>query len=229
MIIGNGFVAGRFSSYNAEDGFLIFASGVSNSKTSQIASFEREKALLSDSLKKNRNKIFVYFSTCSVYDPGEKNSAYVRHKLDLEETIKTHADSFYIFRVSNLVGHAKNPNTVLNFFFYHILNGINFDLWTRACRNIIDIDDVFSIIDHVLKKGLLLNQVVNIANPESYPVKEIVTTVENFLDKKSNYIEIKKGGCYQADIHLIKPVMERLQVNFSGNYLGTLLKKYYTS
>jgi nucleoside-diphosphate-sugar epimerase len=228
MVIGNGFVANRFSSYNAEDEFLIFASGVSNSKNILPDLFLREKKLLTDCIRKYNDRIFVYFSTCSVYDPGEKKSAYVQHKLTMEEIIKTGASRYILFRVSNLAGRSTNPNTVLNFFFYHIQNGINFDLWTKACRNIIDIDDAFSLTNHILKNGLFLNKVVNIANSESYPVKAIVASIENFLGKKSNYIEIKKGGCYLPDLSLIKPLPEKLGIDFSRNYLGTLLRKYYS-
>jgi hypothetical protein len=80
MVIGNGMVAIRFESYKTNDEFLIFASGVSNSKNINPEVYERELILLQRSIQENREKIFVYFSTCSIYDPEEENSKYVLHK-----------------------------------------------------------------------------------------------------------------------------------------------------
>ena len=153
MVIGNGMVARRFESYKTNDQFLIFASGVSNSKNINPEAYARELLLLQTTIKQNPEKILVYFSTCSVYDPGEENSKYVVHKKQIEQLIQSNQRRFCIFRVSNLVGHSGNRNTILNFYVYHILNGINFDLWTNATRNLIDIDDMYQIADDILKKG----------------------------------------------------------------------------
>ncbi len=46
MVIGQGLVAKGFSSYQADNNYLVFASGVSNSSDKDIANFEREKKLL---------------------------------------------------------------------------------------------------------------------------------------------------------------------------------------
>src|SRR5438552_2923806 len=163
MVIGRGMVAKRFESYQNDGQFLIFASGVSNSKNRIGEEYSRELDLLESSIRTNTDKILVYFSTCSLYDPEEKESPYIIHKKQVENIIKAHCRQFYIFRVSNVVGRSDNPNTVLNFFVYHIRNKINFDLWSNASRNLIDIDDMYKIVDHILKQRLYLNQVVNVA------------------------------------------------------------------
>ena len=155
MVIGNGMVAKRFESYKTNDEFLIFTSGVSNSKNINPEAYERELILLQRSMQENREKVLVYFSTCSIYDPGEENSKYVLHKKQIERLIQKDQKQFYIFRVSNLVGQSGNRNTILNFYVYHILNGINFDLWTNATRNLIDIDDMYKIADDILEKGVV--------------------------------------------------------------------------
>ena len=79
------------------------------------------------------------------------------------------------------MGQSGNRNTILNFYVYHILNGINFDLWTNATRNLIDIDDMYKIVDDILKKGVVQNQVINIANTENYTTQEIITAIEKFV------------------------------------------------
>lgn len=227
MVIGNGLVARRFESYNKEDNFLVFASGVSNSKTKDSEAYNREIKLLRDSVQKYNTKSIIYFSTCSIYDPGEKESAYVQHKLHIEDFIQTHAKQYYIFRISNLAGISANPNTLLNFFFYHVKNGVNFDLWTNACRNIIAIDHAYLIIDHILKHKLFPNQVTNIANPVSHPVKEIISAIEDFLNIKSNYIEIDKGTCFEIDVSSIQLIIQKSGIRFNPEYLRDLLNKYF--
>jgi nucleoside-diphosphate-sugar epimerase len=227
MVIGKGLLAKRFESYQHDERFLIFASGVSNSKTKNPDLYNRETALLRDYLHQYPDKIIVYFSTCSIYDPDEQQSAYVRHKLHIEELIRQKARQFFIFRVSNVAGHSSNPNTLLNYFFYHIRNGINFDLWTNACRNIIDIDDVFFIADELLKKTPASPAPLNIASPVDYPVKDIVSAIETFLGTKSNYVEVNKGSCFDIDLSAIRPVLERSATIFDTNYLAGLLAKYF--
>ena len=228
MVIGNGLVARRFESYKNEDNFLVFASGVSNSKTKNPEAYNREINLLKDSIQIHKNKSLIYFSTCSIYDPQEMESAYVKHKLQIEEYIQTHAKQYQIFRVSNLAGMSSNPNTLLNFFFNHVKNEVNFDLWSNACRNIIGIDHAYHIIDHILKGNLFPNQVINIANPENYPVKKIITAIETFLNIKSNYIEIEKGTCFEIDTSAIQHIIQELRIRFSPEYLRDLLNKYYS-
>ena len=227
MVIGNGLVAKRFESYNSKDKFLFFASGVSNSKTKNPEEYEREIKLLKNSVKQYKNKNLIYFSTCSIYDPQEKESAYVQHKLQIEDFIQNRVQQYHIFRISNLAGKSSNPNTLLNFFFNHIKSGINFNLWTNACRNIIDVDHAYIIIDHILKHNLFLNQVINIANPVNHPVKKIITSIETILNIKSNYIEIDKGTCFEIDISAIEPITQKLEIRFNQEYLYDLLNKYY--
>lgn len=227
MVIGNGLVAKRFDSYGNNDDVIVFASGVSNSKTKNPESYNREIELLGENIRQHDDKQLVYFSTCSIYDIQEKGSAYVQHKLYIEDFIKTYVKNYRIFRISNLAGISANPNTLLNFYFNHVKNGVNFDVWANACRNLIDIDDAFFIIDHILKQDLFTNQVINIANPVSYPVKKIIREVESFLDIRSNYIEIEKGTCFDIDTSVILPIIQKSGIQFGNDYLEGLLQKYY--
>jgi nucleoside-diphosphate-sugar epimerase len=228
MVIGNGLVAKRFESYIRNNDFLVFASGVSNSKTKNPEAYDREMKLLKDSVQRYNTKTLIYFSTCSIYDPQEKGSAYVQHKLHIEDFIQTRAKKYHIFRISNLAGISSNPNTLLNFFFNHVKNGVNFDLWTNACRNIIDADHAYLIIDHILKHNLFPNQVINIANPENHPGKKIIETIETFLNIKSNYIEIDKGTCFEINTSPIQHIIQELKIRFGPEYLRDLLNKYYS-
>lgn len=227
MVIGNGMVATRFSSYKNRNDIIIFASGVSNSKIKDEQAYKREFNLLKDTLSLNPGKKLVYFSTCSILDPAEADAPYTAHKLKIEEYITQNVASYLIFRVSNLVGNSNNKNTVLNFFVYHIKNKINFDLWTNATRNLIDIDDMFIIADSILTTDLFQNQIINIANEKSYTTAEIVVAIEECLKLSANYIPINKGIPFTIDISLILPIIKKLNIQFRDHYLKELINKYY--
>ena len=227
MVIGNGLVAGSFSSYAEQEGFLVFASGVSNSKSSTEADFRREADLLQRSIEQHPEKQLVYFSTTSVEDPDLYNAPYSQHKLQMEELIRTNAHAYTIFRLSNLAGRSDNPNTILNYFFQHISQGIPFRLWKRSERNIIDTEDVFRIADYMLQHKLAVNRTINIANTESYPVQYIVSSIEDFCGTKGIYTLEDRGGQVIIDTRDIAAVCKELDIHFGAGYLQKILTKYY--
>lgn len=228
MVIGKGLVGKAFEEYKNDDEFLIFASGVSNSKLSTDNDFLREHELLTESIKNNRSKKLVYFSTCSIEDPDLKNTPYSKHKLAMEELIKTNAEKYFIFRLSNLAGHTDNQHTILNFFYQHIKNDLPFQVWGNSERNIIDVEDVYAVTNHILQNNLFSNQVINIANPKNYASTYIVKSIENFCGKKSAFTKVQKGAKFSIDISFIKPIFKLLNIEFTEDYLLQLLKKYYS-
>ena len=94
-------------------------------------------------------------------------------------------------------------------------------------RNIIDLEDVFRIADHILKNGLFLNDTVNIANEMNYSVAYLVTCIEAFTGKKAIFSEKEKGGGFDIDISRILPIYGSLGIRFGERYLPQLLEKYY--
>jgi nucleoside-diphosphate-sugar epimerase len=226
MVIGNGLLAKKFNTFEKDDRFLIFAAGVSNSRTRDEKEFKREAALLKTNLEEHPQKIPVYFSTYSIYDPDQEDTVYVRHKLNMERLVKEHASRYFIFRVSNLAGNPGNPNTVLNYFYYHIQNQFEFDLWVNACRNILDIDDLYFITLHLLESNEEYRVPINIANPVNYPVTQIVNALESYLGLKANYKTIDKGSCFDIDLKDIKHILDQMK-GFDDNYLNRVIEKYF--
>jgi nucleoside-diphosphate-sugar epimerase len=227
MIIGNGMIARRFEAFEKNDDVLIFASGVSNSKETRPGPFEREVQLVESALTSESDKLFVYFSTCSIEDPTESGSEYIRHKLHIEEQIAATAKRYLIFRTSNVVGGNSNPHTVLNFFFRKIKNGESFDVWKGASRNLIDLDDVFRIVTHCLDTAVT-NRIVNVANPENIAPLMIVEVIESFLGTKGNYRILDKGCPFHIDCSEIALLFIENNVNCEpAIYTLNLLEKYY--
>jgi nucleoside-diphosphate-sugar epimerase len=227
MVIGTGLVAKAFDAYKTDNRFLVFASGVSDSTNTDKNAFDREKQLLMKNLKEHEEKIFAYFSTCSIYDTVLSKTPYVLHKLEMEKLISDLHKRYYIFRISNLAGHSANPHTVLNFFVQHILSGTSFFLWNNASRNIIDVDDAFSVCNYILKKNSSYNKVINIANTVNYDVKIIVQEIENFFQKKGNYTLVENSSHPEIDVSAIQSIISALNIKFDSNYLKAIINKYY--
>jgi nucleoside-diphosphate-sugar epimerase len=229
MVIGNGLMARSFIQYEALDEFLIFASGVSHSKTCSVADCMRERELFISAVNAYPTKTIVYFSTSSVNDPDLQETPYVKHKTDMEALVKKMAARYHIFRLSNVVGASSNPSTLLNFFYNSIHEGRPFDLWKYSERNIIDVADVYRIADHILQHRLFINGIVNIANPKNHAVVDIIRELERFMGKKAVYTEKEKGSGFTIDITSILPIYQSLGIRFGDDYLPQILAKYYPS
>ena len=227
MVIGHGMIAERFLNYREKNEYIIFASGVSDSTHLTAAAIERETKLLQSTIRAHKEKKMVYFSTCSIYDAGMQNGAYVKHKKQMEALIAAEQDCFIIFRLSNPIGKTANNHTFFNFFIQHIINNKPFEIWQNASRNIIDIDDMHNICNEILQQGSFLNTTVNIANPENYPVPYIIKNIEDHFGIQSRCKWLDKGDGPKIDTSQIEILFRKFNINFDENYLPNLLKKYF--
>ncbi len=227
MVVGSGLIAHSFSAFANNKDILIFASGVSNSKTNVIADFEREYQLIRNTLGLYKDAIFVYFSTCSIYDPLVQSSAYVRHKLEIEEFLSSNANKYVIFRLSNVVGRSKNPHTITNFISNHFNENKKLPVWKNAERNLTDIDDVFSICNHVLNDYKHYNSIINIANPVNYKMIDIIAAFEKHLNKKIPLEFLDLGLHYEIPINETEFIWHSLVQKKDLDYLDSIIYKYY--
>ncbi len=225
MIVGSGLIASAFSSYPFEDDTLLFASGVSNSKENRPEAFQRELDLLQATILNNPDKKIIYFSTVSVLDPELASELYVKHKLNCESFLRTQAKDYLVLRVTNVVGKSGNPATIFNYFKSCIQNDICFDLWTSACRNFIDIEDLVQITAVMIEENFF-GRTITVANPISYHVIDIVKQIENALGKKAVYRALEKGSCFTPDLAEIIRIYERNEIRFSDDYLSRLIARY---
>lgn len=225
MIIGNGLVATAFKPYFAEDPeILAFASGVSNSRENREQEFLREKKLLVENL--NQGKFLLYFSTCSINDPELHHTPYVAHKQEMEALVRTQ-NRFAIFRLPQVVGHTPNSHTLTNYLYHQIVSGNAFQVWRHAKRNLIDVDDVASIVAHLVRNAQADGLSVNIASPFSIAIPELVSIFESVLNKKANYSLVDAGGSYLIDVDLVTRTAGQCGVGFGENYIENLIRKYY--
>jgi hypothetical protein len=107
-IVGNGDIASVLGPFDRE-GWLFFASGVSNSGETRESEYEREIELMRSFAQKGYH--FVYFSSLGVmWD----DSRYLRHKRQMEVMVKALFLSYTIVRLGNITW-GTNPHTLLNF------------------------------------------------------------------------------------------------------------------
>src|SRR6185503_19689526 len=125
-IIGNGDIA---SALIDRDDLIFFASGVSNSRCSDPAKFNREMDLLRTM---PRHMHLVYFSTLSIYYNW---NPYVAHKKRMEALVKDLFQSYTIVRIGN-ISWGTNPHTLLNYLKAHPEAEIQ-----KVYRHVIDKDE----------------------------------------------------------------------------------------
>lgn len=228
MVIGNGLIASVFDTYKDNSDYIIFASGVANSKSAIQSDYDREVNLFKQTIKQYGEKILIYFSTTSIYDPFLKDHKYVQHKLYMEQLVQKECKKYFIFRLSNVVGRTSNNNLVINYFSYHIRKQIKFQLWDITYRNIIDIDHAYNMIDFLINKKLILNQCIDICNPYFYTAREIVNSIESFIGRDGIYDIIKIDKTMIYDTGFSHELAHKLCIDFDkSKYMKNLLEKYY--
>lgn len=228
MIIGSGLLARAFApAFSQRDDVCIYAAGVSNSACTDIHEFAREQQRLTDALQQAKHVgVFVYFGTCSVADPETQNTPYVLHKLAMEQLVSEHSHHL-ILRLPQVAGKTPNPHTLLNYLYARIARSEAFSLWRNAKRNIIDVDDVVSITSHLIADKTARNITLNIANPVSYPMADIVVAMEHAVGKRAIYDLVDRGSEYPIDTGAILTVLDKAAVKFGAGYLERVINKYY--
>lgn len=226
-VIGNGMIAQRFSKYLYQKDVVIFASGVSNSKEIHLAPYIRERALVESTLARLTNQLFVYFSTSSVNDPIEQNTPYIKHKLAIEQLIKTKAPNYLIIRASNVVGGLGNRHTVLNYFWEHIQQGKSFAVWQYASRNLIDLDDLYMAVEQALTSSAYKNQTLTLVNPHSIEPLQLVRAIETYSGRQAIFEQIDKGVSFNVYSHISQLLNVEESYWQPDQYIRRLLQKYY--
>ncbi|MCY0975835.1 sugar nucleotide-binding protein [Chryseobacterium wangxinyae] len=226
MIIGRGLIASLFAGYDREN-TIFFASGVSNSLEIRPEEFSREENLIQETISANPDKIFIYFSTCSIYDSSKTGSNYVLHKLKMEQKIKDLCKKFLILRVSNAVGKGGNPNLLVNYIINAVKNDETINVHTKATRNLIDAEDIRNITLELADEKPL-NKIINLAYIKNYSIIEILEIIERFFNKKVNINLIKSGSGYDITIPDIENYFTKNHLDNKENYLQNILKKYYS-
>lgn len=225
MIVGDGLIASLFKECDKEN-IIFFASGVSNSLETQTSEFQREEDLIRKTFTENPDKVFIYFSTCSIYDSSKNDSMYVLHKLKMEQIIAKNCPQYLILRLSNAVGKGGNPNLLMNYLVRSAKNGEQINVHTKATRNLIDTEDIKNIVLELIENQNF-NKIVNVAYIKNYSIVEILEIIEKFFNIKLNMNLIKAGSGYEISIPDVENYFQKINLMDKESYLCNILKKYY--
>ena len=230
-IFGNGFIAKNLKKIRLPEKFFIYAAGVSNSNIKQKKVYSREINQFKKIIKKiNPRKILIYISSLSVENKSLKKDKYVKNKLIIEKIIKKEVPKYIIIRLPQVVGKNHNKHTLVNFIYNTFKKGKNFYLWKNSKRNLIDIDDVVKILRAYLLNSPKINSTINIFNPESISVRNIIKIFSEISFKK---ITIKELEIENKNINLKsltkKTILPKKYFkNINNNlYIKKILNKYY--
>lgn len=225
MVIGNGLIAGQFDKYRNNDDIIIFASGVSNSKETNPELFDQEYNLIKKYISKK--SLFVYFSTCSIYDNSLIESNYVKHKLKIEEYIQSNFENFLILRLPNIIGLTKNPHTFFNYFYNSINNGEPILIQKNAVRYFMDVEDISVILEIILMDNTVKNTVINISYRNAITIPDAVAIFEEELNKKANLSFVQKGKDYVIPDDYFYLLCSKIKVlNIPDDYTRKCFRKY---
>lgn len=225
MIVGNGLIAKNFQNFDIKN-VVIFASGVSNSLETSKESFLREEMLVENTINEHPNSLFVYFSTCSVYDSSKTTSQYVNHKLYIENLIKEKTTKHLILRVSNAIGNGGNPNLLLNYLFRSAINKEEILIQKNAKRNLIDVDDLRNITESIINRKIF-NTTINIAYLYNFSIIDIVSALEKFTKLPLQLKFEDSGQEYNINLDYAKDYfIEQNKLN-KELYLENLFHRYY--
>jgi len=223
MIVGTGLISRAFQQFAEDRETIIFASGVSNSGEIDPLAFSRERELLLRSLGNARSRL-VYFGSCNVVNP-DQNSPYFEHKRMMEDLVVGSGVGI-VFRLPQVVGRTRNPNTLTNYLRDCIMQQRPLTLWTRAQRNLIDIDDVAAIARHLLA-ATDTPALVSIASPWSLAMPRLVALFEEVLGQQANVILVERGEEMHIDSALAEAVARDIGVDFGPDYPLRVVQKYY--
>ena len=112
MIIGSGLIAKAFidGGAHALRDTCFYAAGVSNSGCQDEREYLRERARLNAAMDGCRTgERLVYFSSCSIEDPASRDSAYVQHKIRMENLVRERARHLILAPAPGGRQYAESP------------------------------------------------------------------------------------------------------------------------
>ena len=220
MVVGNGMIANIFKNkYEYDNNYLIFSSGVSDSNETDIKQYKKEEELILKYIKNFTSYKLIYFSSVLL----ESDTPYFKHKKNIESIIINNCESYLIFRLPQIFGKGGNKNNIINYFRECINNNISIKCQQDTYRSIIDIEDLYNIINFCIKES---NIILNISYIERISIKDLLYMMSKIMNKNALITNILTG--YSLDIEnsdIINMAINNLKIN-SNNYTEKTIKKY---
>ncbi|MER5531775.1 NAD-dependent epimerase/dehydratase family protein [Streptomyces sp. NPDC002677] len=186
-IVGTGFLARNLRPLaGRHPDTVALAAGVSWASGTSDADFAREAALVDEVAKRcaAEGRRLLFFSTAATgmyglaEGPGREDvpvtpcTPYGAHKLALEELLRGTGADHVILRLGHLVGPDQPEHQLLPTLVRQLREGA-VRVHRGAARDLIDVGDVITVVDHLLATDLRA-ETVNVASGFAVPVEDIV-------------------------------------------------------
>jgi nucleoside-diphosphate-sugar epimerase len=240
QVVGNGFLARYLRPIS--DRFpevLAVAAGVSAAADTAQAGFDREVALvhrLIDVCRADGRKL-LFFSTAAtgMYSipgplgtedgPVRPSTAYGRHKLALEAVLADSGVDHLVLRLGHVVGHRQPPHQLVPSMVRQVLSG-EVTLYRGARRDLIDVLDVVTVVDHLLAAGVN-GTVVNVVSGVQNRIEDIVDRIERLAGTRAvrRYGELCQTQLVSTE-RLVSLVPAVAGMGFDERYFERVLDAY---
>ena len=186
-IVGSGLLGKAFEDSGLSevfDGYVVIASGVSNSKETSSEAFEREISLVRHEcvLARKQERKVVYISTYSIRENMSGSKMYVEAKLFCENIVFAASENNIVIRLTNVIGHGGNSNNILNFLFHKVVENEPLIIYRGVKRNFVDVEDVPRFLEHSLKT-FPDKRLLHLVHPFSYRIEHLVEAISEFTGK----------------------------------------------
>jgi nucleoside-diphosphate-sugar epimerase len=229
-LFGRGLLARSFAPhFEGDPGAVIFASGVSDSTCIDEGEYAREEKLLRQAIEDHAQaKLFLYFSTCSIFDPSASESHYVKHKRRMEDLVSRH-EAHLVLRLPIVIGAGGNPRALVRHLAERIASGQVVEVWKNAGRYLIDIEDVVAIGRDLVARESAINERINVSAPHDTALPELVAALGRVVGKEPLCRYVERGSRYVVDTGRIRNSLKRQGIRFDDSYVERVLRKYYGS
>ncbi len=227
MIVGRGLLATALKEIDKKD-IVFYANGVSDSTIKSVTDGNFEEKEIECIAQKKRARIFIYFSTIQVNASENFERPYVIHKIKMEELVRQLFPDFIIIRTSNLIGNNPwNRHTLFNYLYNSLKEQRRINIIESASRNILDVEHFMKLLNHYMIYYKKENSTVNIVNPVSYSMFEILSMFEKIFETKfiKDNAEIKVAK-FEAPCLFSAQLIKECGIGLD-NYLEDVIKKYY--
>ena len=225
MIVGKGLIASQFNDWWKDKDVVIFASGVSNSKEGKHSEYQREKQLIETFF--SSNKLFVYFSTCSIFDKNLENSLYIKHKLQIEELIKNNFTNYFILRLPNVIGETKNQNTFFNYFYNAIVNQNEIQIQKNNIRYFLDVEKIEPMVKYIYNNRSDWNKTINMIFDDPISILKVLLIMEKAIGLVAKKRIVDGGMKYTISNKSFSKYKSKIFHNINDEgYTEMVIKKY---
>lgn len=228
-ILGRGLLAKALEKID-NGNFVFYANGLSNSVVNELPEKNFERNDLEMLSAHYSSKPIIYFSTVQCNSEGNFDREYVRHKLNMEKLIAERWDNYLIVRTSNLVGNNPwNTHTLFNYLYQALLSSSPINVDRSIVRNILDVDDFVTMLGTYLSSWEKKATAIEIVNPVSHTLGEILAVFEKVNDKKFQVQPLQMPvAIFNISEKKSIELAQLANINFE-NYLERVIRKYYTA